>query len=366
MLPALKTADLEQYKKGGYNVLLPSSSIQQVSEFHELTLEEVRLELQQDAYPQDHEDEPDKAHKWALNKVGLMKLSHCAGISWNWSETRSLKLDRDYVCFQAVGALQRSDGRWIPFKATYELDLEIVEEELRQLYTSKARHLKIGRGPNERPANEKEKADYIERSVKRELLRKRKHKLRLAETGAMLAVVRGLLAIKATYNREELGKPFVVPRIVFRPDMSDPEIRRAVMVSGVKAIEQAYGSSPAPTYHEPPIEIPHGDIERSDAPEETNVDGAEKPETKQTVPAAAKEGASGGLPFSVPQEQESVVKSVAEFKALEGEDRVKALRRLMAVKKYPEAGLRNPDIGKWSNEDQEKFCLLLISLKDKN
>ena len=51
----------------------------------------------------------------------------------------------------------------------------------------------------------------------------------MCETGACNRVVRAMLAIKSTYNPGELSRPFVIPRIDFAPDMTDPDVKRMIM-----------------------------------------------------------------------------------------------------------------------------------------
>ena len=54
-----------------------------------------------------------------------------------------------------------------------------------------------------------------------------------AMTGAILRVVRALIGMKGQYTKTELTKPFVVSRVTFSPDYSDPEVRRAMLDQGM-------------------------------------------------------------------------------------------------------------------------------------
>jgi hypothetical protein len=73
------------------------------------------------------------------------------------------------------------------------------------------------------------------------MLQKRKFKLRLCEAGAMNRVLRMLLGLKQAYTTAELSKPFVMARIVFRPDFSDAAVRKQFIDASIKAMTGIYG-----------------------------------------------------------------------------------------------------------------------------
>ena len=235
------TTELEVYKKQGANLLMPSTQIEGLSEFHAPVIEKVTLSSNPgdgDVYPHSDEDDPNK-QKFRLTKQALMKLSVCAGIIWSVSETRRVDdgSNRNYVCYQAVGGLKKADGTPIFFKAQYDMDFEVVEAELRALYEKKTT------GQWAKNKSPKEKAEYVEYCITRDMLQKRKHKLKLAEAGAMNRVVREILGLKNTYSIAELAKPFVMARIVFRPDYSDKDVKAKMIDAHIKAMTGVYGDS---------------------------------------------------------------------------------------------------------------------------
>ncbi len=233
--------ELEAARKEGANLLMPSTHIEGLSDFHAPVVETVLLSTNPDAgdaYPHDNDGK-----KFRLTKQALMKLSVCAGIIWSPTETKRLdnRNDRNYIAYQAVGGIKKADGAPVFFKAEYDIDFEVVEEELRELYEKKAKNLTKGRGNQERPATAQEKADYVEYCVKRDMLQKRKHGLKLAEAGAMNRVVREILGLKNAYTAAELQKPFVMVRIVFKPDYSQKDIRDKLIDAHIKAMTGIYG-----------------------------------------------------------------------------------------------------------------------------
>lgn len=221
--------DLTTYKREQYNVLVPTARLQQISPFHQLRVEEVQIDPNPAAGDVYKVGSTKVGDRWqdvlALSKTALLRLAAAAGIVWNWHDTKVLSASRDYVRYQAVGAIRKSSGEWIPIKATKEIDLSVVEEELRQ----------PGRD-GEAPSEAKLSAAMIQW---------RKNKLMRAETGAMLRVVRALLSIKHQYSPAELARPFVVPRVDFAPDPSDPTVRRMMLEQGARAMGELFGPSVA-------------------------------------------------------------------------------------------------------------------------
>jgi hypothetical protein len=232
-IPQTVEEQIQKYRNGKFNLLLPTKTIQEISEFHKLQLDEVQLSIEdRDAYAQDSwKDDP---QEWALSKRGLMKLAQCAGIVFDPVHSKRVDkmTDKMYVSYQSCGALQKPDGTWLPLVKEYEYDLEVVEEEIRELKTAQA---------NKRFNDEAKKEKWIEDQVRRDMLKKRRFKVMLAETGAMNRVIRALLTIKDTYTRAELARPFVVPRIVFAPDVNDPQIRAALLQTSMRSLQDAYG-----------------------------------------------------------------------------------------------------------------------------
>lgn len=230
--------ELEVYKKQNANLLMPSTHIAGLSEWHAPVVETVTLSPNPedgDVYPHDNKEEDDKSKKFRLTKQALMKLSVCAGVIWSVEQSRRIDdgSNRDYVAYRAVGGLRKADGQPIFFSAEYDMDFEVIEEELRESYEAKAKWKK------EKTAAQK--AEYVSFCVKRDLLQKRKHKVKLCEAGAMNRVIRELLGLKNAYTAAELQKPFVMARIVFKPDYSDKEVRAKLIDASIKSMMGIYG-----------------------------------------------------------------------------------------------------------------------------
>jgi hypothetical protein len=246
------TTELEKYKTQGCNLLMPSTHIAGLSEWHHPIIEEVLLSADPnngDVYAHDDAEVYVDKDKKVLNlnkkfrptKQALMKLSVCAGVIW--SPTGSHRVDngadRNYIAYKAIGGIKKADGRPVFFSAEYDIDFTVLEAELRDSYQRKA-DAKDKQG-NYYKKTEKERTEYVEYCVNRDMLQKRKFKLRLCEAGAMNRVLRMLLGLKQAYTTAELSKPFVMARIVFRPDFSDAAVRKQFIDASIKAMTGIYG-----------------------------------------------------------------------------------------------------------------------------
>jgi hypothetical protein len=248
---------LKDYEKQGYNVLAPTTHMQQISPFHRIRVEFVKVDPDPDngeVYKVGSKyvgrdtktGEPIYEDELTFSKVALMKFADAAGITWNWKDTRAVTITPDYVYYEAVGALRKASGEWIALKGSVEIDLKVKEQEIYQtkLTTAKswaqdARKKKyLGNMTPEQWAKEKTAED---------MLRERKYKLRKAETAAMERVIRAALQLKQKYSPTELQKTFAIPKVDFSPDYNDPEVRRMMVRQGIQASNNLFGATPIQT-----------------------------------------------------------------------------------------------------------------------
>lgn len=251
--------ELKDYE-GKCNVLIPTVTMQQISPYHRIRVEQVKLDPDPDSGDvfrvggkKVGEDSRGKAI-WqdvlSLSKTAIMKLSQAAGIVWNWNETRVLSVSKDYVLYQAVGAMRKPSGEWIPLKATKEIDLDVIEMENYEANLETANKLPTNKLDHLTPE------EWAEAKTKKNMIQWRKNKLMRAETGAMLRVVRALLSVKHQYTPAELKKPFAVPTVDFAPDYSDPEVRKAMAEAGIRATADLFGQSAMQQIQAPQQQLP--------------------------------------------------------------------------------------------------------------
>ncbi len=257
--------ELKDYE-GKCNVLIPTVTMTQISPYHRIRVEQVQLNPDPDAGDVFKVGSKKVGNGWqdvlSLSKTAILKLGTAAGIVWNWNETKVLSVSKDYVLYQAVGAMRKPSGEWIPLKATKEIDLDVIEMENHDA------NLKTANGLSEKQRNGLSPEEWAAQKTRANMIQWRKNKLMRAETGAMLRVVRALLSVKHQYSVSELKKPFAVPTVDFAPDYSDPEVRKAMAEAGVRATADLFGQSAmqqirAPQQLPPPIDVdqysPEGD-----------------------------------------------------------------------------------------------------------
>lgn len=237
--------ELKDYE-GKCNVLFPQTTMQQISPLHRVRVEEVRIDPDPEKGDVCKVGSRKVGKSWepvlSLSKTALMKIAQAAGIVWNWHETKVITASRDYVLYQAVGAMRKPSGEWIPLKSTKEIDLEVIREETYANQLDKAQ--KYENDPKKkRYLQGQTPEEYAEEKTRSNMIQWRKNKVMRAETGAMLRVIRALLSIKHQYSPQELKKPFAVPTVDFSPDYSDPEIRKMIAKEGVKATAELFGQS---------------------------------------------------------------------------------------------------------------------------
>lgn len=317
----------------GSNVLMPAKQILEISDFFQPVLEVVDLYVAQgDFYPQELQWDLDKCDKWGISKIGLLKLMSSAGVLIDPIHSKRLDdmSDKNYVSFQVVGAIKKADGSLFPMKGTFELDLEVIGDEIRENTTKKAWNMDdTFRKPGFRGRKEWEDDDgmnrWIASKVTSELLKKRKFKLALAETGAMNRMIRAILTVKGTYTKVEIVKPFVVPRIVFRPNMADPAIRGALLRASIHAVTTAYGSIQSAEHA---LEIPASSSEETPAIAETSETTSGAPAGYEPAKSEAhvqpkeepkKEEPKEESPFTVeaPKPKLTPILTIADFEKLE-------------------------------------------------
>jgi hypothetical protein len=220
--------EVNKERDNGSIIFLPSAIVPE--SFYRPVLERVWL-TDDDIY------ESQKKHR--IRYEGLLKLANAAGIEWSPVDSGRTDngSDKLYISFRAVGLIRKADGKLYPTAANYDLDLELVKEELEEQYRQKAdRFKKTGQ----------DRENYIEFGVKRDWIQKRKHKATLAESGAKARVIRSVLGLQSQYsNKQDItGHPFVIVRFVL--DHQNPDIKQAMLSAARENMSAIYGGGSPP------------------------------------------------------------------------------------------------------------------------
>lgn len=237
------TTQVEELKKKKFNILLPVTEFASRSE---LFVPRLDIVVPQGVTGGDFYEQAAKGtgqmvegkEVWkkpqAPTAQFLHKIASAANIQWHPDKSGLTVIERSRVVYKAVAAVRQADGQYRIITDSYELDLEVIEDELRMEYEKKAR-TKAFQDRMKRDGND------LEYYIKRDLLQKRKFKTQLAATGAMNRVIRKALTLKNAYWPDEAAKPFAIARFDFQPDYSDPAVRRFASIAAVQAQNALFG-----------------------------------------------------------------------------------------------------------------------------
>lgn len=255
--------ELEKYREQKANILCPTTKIDGLSDWHDVVIDSVLLSTN----PEDGDVYKQQLNSkfFIISGQGLQKLAVCAGVVWNPRETKATTLEKNYVAYNAVGCIRKTDGQMVCFQSEYDIDMDVIEDEIRQNYAKKqADYLDPGNTKAGwfRKMDKASQKAYIDNKIREDINFKRRHKTKLAATGAKNRVIRSLLGIKKNYTAEELAKPFVMPRVIIRPDYSDPEVKRTMMQVAIQSMTGVYGPMPSQVEHDvdDAIDIPEEDF----------------------------------------------------------------------------------------------------------
>lgn len=200
------------------------------------------------------------------SKPLLMKLANAAGIQFDPINTSGMYINENIYKAKAVGSIMMPDGfrkvhvdeKVINLNDEEKNYLMEFEEKAKLGITDKrqskdAEKLFKGKWIDAKDKynnackayliDEGERRKYIERSVHVNMTLLRKTASEKAMTGAILRVIRALIGMKGQYTREELAKPFVIPRVTFSPDFNDPTVRAAMLRQAMGGVSNLYGQA---------------------------------------------------------------------------------------------------------------------------
>lgn len=171
----------------------------------------------------------------ALTRTGIKKVEQLAGISWLPSASRRTDDRRiqNYWEYESWCGLLGYDGQPRTQKGTTEIDLRDGSAQIGGWTESKWAAL-VSSGESNPKIN-----GWTEKRV----LQARQFGLRLAEAKSESATVRAALGLKSAYALDELKFPFIVLKVTYLPDYSDPEVRHLLADRATQGIASMYAGS---------------------------------------------------------------------------------------------------------------------------
>lgn len=271
----------KKYSKENVNLLMPVSNEAQINPFYKFTVMEVQADISENSGdvfkvgsvktgydPKTKKDIYSDVYSPA--KPLLMKLAAAAGIQFDPNNTYGTYISKNCYKAKAYGAMRMPDGTGKTHvdEKVINLDdeedrfrLEFMDKSLQGITDKKAADeaAKLFKGEWidavdkwNKPCKaykiaDSDRQNYIDRAVLVNMTLLRKTFAEKAMTGAILRVIRALIGMKGTYTIEELKKPFVIPRVTFSPDYSNPEVRRAMLEQGMSSMTNMFGTTKALT-----------------------------------------------------------------------------------------------------------------------
>jgi len=220
---------LNNYPPDEYNVLIPVTSMQIMSNMQRIIVNEVRLDTEVDNNGNGRDIYKEKSSgKYAVTKVGGMKLAAAANISIVNSESETP--DVCIKCIEmtkATGKPQHCGSCLHGYDVKYKVTVRVPEPSggFRMI----------------------EKSKEIDCSMEKENMKPDQYKRFLpfraahAESKALMRCIRDSLGLAATYTLAELKKPFIVAHVV--PNLDAPEIRDALAGSYLQSMGLLFEST---------------------------------------------------------------------------------------------------------------------------
>ena len=208
-----------------------------------------------------------------LSKPMLLKLSAASGVTF--IPEKSGRLDDcqnpHYCRYRVVGQMVTFDGTPIEMMGTKEIDLRDESPLVRNMHRAAQKTEDYYAKQDKRQSK---KVDAWER-----VWATREHIESMAETKAMLRLIRALLGVKTSYGAAELKKPFLVMKMVFSPP-DDPEINRMIAAKALGMTDLLYDGGRA-TGEQPARPALHG---ASDPAVRQGVDSVAFPDEAEAPP----------------------------------------------------------------------------------
>ena len=206
---------LNAYPKDKYNVLIPVTSMQVMSNMQRILVNEVQLDTTIDSNGSGRDIYKERSSgKYAITKVGGMKLAAAANISIVSSD--SVQPDVCNKCIQMVKATGKAQPCGTcphTYDVKFAVTVRVPEPGggFRLITESKEIDCSM------------EKASMSSTAQYNRFL---PHRAAIAESKALMRCVRSALGLAPTYTLDELKKPFIIAHIV--PNLDAPEIRAAL------------------------------------------------------------------------------------------------------------------------------------------
>lgn len=343
-------SEIQTSVKQGANVLGNVTLFKEVPFGHRPTIESVQLS----ANPDDRDVYKQQGGGLSLTAQALKKFANALNVRWLGGQVLPTSTE-ECLQYRAIASCKSLDGTWRQVERDYELDLTVRSEEMYVRYEEKARYFFSNKpkAPVDFRAQTKEEAiDWAKEKTRIDMIQIRKHKLSRAQTGAQLRCIRDLAQVKAVYTPQELSKPFVVLKLVFQADPTNPIDRQFLLNQAVGATEALYppaAQQPVPQLTADP-KAPPGD-----------------PRAFNPVEPTEGELLAEGIEPTFPPVQEEKTPSpyesaIMDFEACDTQEKINTIVSVMGRKKW-EGRLEKP-LEEFSDTERLEFFKFLLRIPE--
>lgn len=207
---------VQRWKEHRYHVLTPAADFAALPPQWGLLPVKVAIDIDEQAGEVYRDPLFCKGDEVCLTKIGLVKIAQAAGMSIK-TERMDNRMIPNYWEVRATVRVVGLDGAPQEWTATEELDL--------------------------RDGTERSKKVLGQKNATGALIAARAKGMRGCEARAINAAIR-LYGIKQKYSAEDLKDPFIVVRMLFQPDMSNPTQAAIATSQALGGVSALYQSSP--------------------------------------------------------------------------------------------------------------------------
>lgn len=212
-----------------FNVVSPTTQIAAMDPMWSPSIALIHLDPNTHGYPGEKQGET------ALAKAGILALADGAGIRIDTARMPRNVLADDEIGWSATAWVRQPDGQLKPITQSKVIS-KSDERELIEVQ-SWASEQKYGKPPDRQKAADKAATRW---------LKERQHLDRKAESKAMLAAIRAAMQLRHALPTAEFSRPWIVVRVMFTLDYSDPQIRQQAISRGLGAGADLYGAPATP------------------------------------------------------------------------------------------------------------------------
>lgn len=207
---------LNDYPPDKYNVLVPVTSMQVMSNMQRIMVNKVELDVNPDGKDIYYDKQ---SHKYAITAVGGNKLAAAANISIIYNESEQPEVCKRCIqMVKATGHAQACGNCAHVYDVKHTVTVRVPEPSGGFRLITKSKEIDCSL----------EKESMTEAQYKRFL----PHRASIAETKAHMRCFRAALGLAQGYTIDELKKTFVIAFIV--PNLDAPEMRKALINNSLR------------------------------------------------------------------------------------------------------------------------------------